>query len=126
MQRFVIGLVVILTLVACSVDDETGNSAQADASGPAGAAAEVQIGDASFSVDEITITAGQTVTWTNGDDVGHTITHGEDGVAATGALFDEPINVDQTVSFTFTEPGTYPVTCTIHPAMQMTVVVEAP
>lgn len=126
MQRCFIGLVAILMLVACSVDDETGASAQADVSGPAGAAAEVQIGDASFSADEITISAGETVTWTNGDDVGHTMTHGEDGVAVTGALFDEPINVDQTVSFTFTEPGTYAVTCTIHPSMQMTVVVEAP
>jgi plastocyanin len=115
--------VLALTLAACASEEPSDPSARAELSAPAGTDAEVSIENERFSVDEISIQVGETVTWRNRDEMGHTITHGEDGAPATSAMFDEPVSVDQTVSFTFEEPGEYPVTCTIHPQMQMTVIV---
>ena len=39
-------------------------------------------------------------------------------------MFDEPLSAGQTVVITFDEVGTFPVTCTVHTDMQMTVIVE--
>jgi plastocyanin len=100
-----------------ATEAEQGMSAPADAQ-------QVTIRDMAFSVDELTVPVGTTVTWLNDDDAGHTVTHGEDGAPQGEALFDEAVNAGQAVSYTFEEPGTYPVTCKIHKDMQMTITVE--
>lgn len=100
------------------------SGAQQAASAPAGTEEQVVVEDHAFHPEELTVAEGTTVTWVNEDDLGHTVTHGEGGAPVQDAAFDEPISVDQVVSYTFEEPGTYPVTCSIHPAMQMTVIVE--
>lgn len=101
-----------------------GDGTPAGTPGAGGAGAEVIIDDLAFGDQEITVSAGTTVTWINNDSVGHTVTNGEDGQAAADAMFDEPIGVGEEVTVTFDEPGTYQVTCTIHPEMNMTVVVD--
>lgn len=72
----------------------------------------------------LTIPAGTTVNFVNEDAAPHTATHGTDGNAADGAEFDIDLPTGESGSFTFDDPGTYPVTCRIHPAMNMTITVE--
>jgi plastocyanin len=74
--------------------------------------------------DTLTISAGTTVTFVNNDNFAHTATHGEDGAPAADDLFDLDLAAGASGEFTFDDPGTYPVTCRIHPSMNMTVVVE--
>jgi plastocyanin len=72
-----------------------------------------------FRPDELTVSAGTTVTWTNQDLVAHTTTSDDD-------LWDsERMGQGDSFSFTFEEPGTYTYICSIHPTqMQGTVSVE--
>jgi plastocyanin len=86
---------------------------------------EVVLGDMSYSPGELTVAAGTTVTFTNPSSFPHTVTHGTGGRPADDAAFDEAISPDGgTVEITFDEPGTYDITCKLHPSMQMRVVVE--
>lgn len=101
-------------------------SASAQASPSAGASGEVtmvEILNTDFGPD-ITVPVGTTVMWMNGDGFAHTATEGTNGVAAPDALFDLQLAAGASDSYTFTEAGTYQVTCTLHPTMNMTVTVE--
>jgi plastocyanin len=99
-------------------------SVQAEPSAAASAAeTTVDIATLKFGPD-VTVAAGTTVTWKNGDTVPHTATEGSNGVKAPDARFDVQLPVGKSGTFTFTDPGTYQVTCTIHPTMNMTVTVQ--
>ena len=114
-----------LALVGCGPPEEGGAASEAAATNvPEDADATVTLRDFAFEPAEITVAAGDTVAFVNADDAGHTVTNGEGGAAAAEAVFDEPVSAGQTVVITFEEAGTFPVTCTIHPDMQMTVIVE--
>ncbi len=67
--------------------------------------------------DAIPIERGQAVAFINQDSVAHTVTEGI-GVAEPDACVDERIAVGATVMVTFLELGDYPITCTLHAAMQ--------
>lgn len=75
-----------------------------------------------FSVKDLEINKGQSVVFVNDDDTNHNITVKGDGngVSVNGGLqppggkFEMP----------FAKPGTYAVTCGIHPKMKMTIVVK--
>ena len=87
---------------------------------PAAASAvkQVKIDNFSFMPKTLTVAAGTTVTWTNHDDVPHT-------VVSTKKMFASPaLDTDQRFSFRFTAPGTYPYYCSVHPMMTGTVVVR--
>ena len=115
----------VLAMAGCTPGSEASPSgAEPNLSAPAATEEQVVVRDLSFMPDEITISEGTTVSWVNEDEQGHTITHGEDGVPLAEALVDEPLNAGQAVTYTFEEPGTYPVTCKIHQELQMTVIVE--
>lgn len=79
----------------------------------------VEIVDFAFSPATLTITAGDTVTWTNGDAVVHTAT------STAGAFDSGDLAMGESYSFTFTEPGTYDYLCTPHPSMTGRIVVLA-
>ena len=80
---------------------------------------QVQIDQFIFAPQRITVKAGTTVTWVNGDDIPHTI-------AATNKLFkSKTLDTQDRFSFTFTTPGTYEYFCSLHPHMTGAVVVEA-
>src|SRR6185503_6069275 len=99
-------------------------SAQAELSAAASAGeTTVDIKALKFGPD-VTVAAGTTVTWKNSDTVPHTVTEGSNGVEAPDARFDVQLPVGKSGSFTFTDAGTYKVTCTIHPTMNMTVTVQ--
>ncbi len=72
----------------------------------------------------ITVNVGETVTWVF-DDNG--MAHDVNGLGgdAKGKL-RSPLKKSGTYTYTFTEPGTYDYTCTPHPEMRGTVVVETP
>lgn len=64
------------------------------------------------------VDVGQTVSWTNRDEAPHTVS------GANGAWGDyETFELDETVSFTFDAPGTYPYFCLFHRSMVGVVVV---
>lgn len=99
-------------------------SAEPSSSAPAsGAVTMVEIRNSDFGPD-LTVPANTTVMWMNGDGFAHTATEGSDGVAAPDALFDLQLAAGASDSYTFAEAGTYQVTCTLHPNMNMTITVE--
>ncbi len=79
----------------------------------------VTIDDFAFSPATLTVTAGDTVTWTNDDAVTHTAT------STTGAFDSGDLAPGASFSFTFTTPGTYDYLCTPHPSMTGRIVVQA-
>jgi plastocyanin len=91
--------------------------------GASGAVTMVEILNSHFGPD-LTVAVGATVMWMNGDGFAHTATEGSNGVAAPDALFDLQLAAGASDSYTFAEAGTYEVTCTLHPNMNMTVTVQ--
>jgi len=82
------------------------------------AAAEVKIDNFSFGPQTITVPVGATVTWTNHDDIPHTI------VSTDGVFKSKVRDTDEKFSYTFTKAGTYSYFCSVHPKMTGTVVVQ--
>jgi plastocyanin len=78
-----------------------------------------------FSPASVTITAGDTVTWTVTGAAPHTVTSDDGAFSSPGSF----LTTGQTYQFTFSTPGTYHYHCEIHGApgsgMIGTVVVEA-
>ena len=83
----------------------------------AAAAQEVKIDNFSFGPATITVDKGTTVTWTNRDDIPHT-------VVSDGTFKSKAIDTDEKFSYTFAKPGTYSYFCSIHPKMTGKVVVK--
>src|SRR5260370_12201662 len=73
-----------------------------------------------FSPNPIQITAGSTVTWTNGTGPTHTSTSNT-GVWNTGNIGPGPT----TGAVSFPTVGTFPYHCAIHPSMTSAVIVSA-
>ena len=91
----------------------------AGAQGPAKSQGiEVKIDNFSFSPAALKVKAGTQITWTNGDDIPHTVVSNgqafKSKVLATGEKF----------TYTADKPGTYSYSCSIHPNMTGKVVVE--
>ncbi|MFI4935887.1 MAG: cupredoxin family copper-binding protein [Caulobacterales bacterium] len=78
----------------------------------------VTIDNFTFDPMTVTVPAGGTVTWTNGDDVPHTVR------AVDGAFHSKPIDTGESFSFTFAAPGVYAYFCSIHPKMLGKVIVK--
>lgn len=79
---------------------------------------QVKIDNFSFTPKTLTVPAGTKVTWTNHDDVPHTV------VSTKKAFASPALDTDERFSFRFTTPGTYPYYCSVHPMMTGTVVVK--
>lgn len=105
-----IAAVMLLALVACPALDRK------VAANPL--TAEVTIDNFTFSPATLTVKAGTQVTWTNHDDMPHTVTS-EDQTFKSKAL-----DTDEKFSFTPSKPGTYTYYCSIHPKMTGKLVVE--
>src|SRR4029078_10342354 len=70
-----------------------------------------------FEPKELKVKVGTTVTWTNRDDIPHT-------VVSAGKFRSKTMDTDGTFSFTFTAPGEYKYFCSLHPHMTGAVKVE--
>jgi amicyanin len=90
----------------------------ASAQQPQTSSTEVKIDNFSFGPATLTVTAGATVTWTNRDDIPHTVVSGDK------AFKSKALDTDEKFSFTFAKPGTYSYFCSIHPKMTGKVVVQ--
>src|SRR5256885_14179730 len=80
--------------------------------------AEVKIDNFSFGPQTLTVSVGATVTWTNRDDIPHTV------VSTDGVFKSKVQDTDEKFSYTFTKAGTYPYFCSIHPKMTGQVMVK--
>ncbi len=93
-------------------------SSDSSAKTPQPAAAEVKVDNFSFGPATLTVAVGTTVTWTNRDDIPHTI------VSTEKVFKSKVLDTDEKFSFTFDKAGTYPYFCSIHPKMTGSVVVR--
>jgi len=78
---------------------------------------KVTIDNFTFSPAELKLKVGDTVTWTNHDDIPHT-------VVSAGKFRSKTMDTDNTFSFTFTTAGDYKYFCSLHPHMTGMIKVE--
>jgi plastocyanin len=81
---------------------------------------DVKIDNFSFGPVTVTVPVGATVTWTNRDDIPHTVVSTDDSKTFKSKVLD----TDEKFSFTFSKAGTYPYFCSIHPKMTGKVIVQ--
>jgi plastocyanin len=112
-------LALALVAAGCGGDDDdngggggggSGGGAQAPAA--TGGSAKVSMKDIKFNPGTVKISAGDTVTWTNDDSVGHDVTgdgfkSGDAGGISQGGTFEHK----------FDKAGTFKYKCTVHPGM---------
>jgi plastocyanin len=79
---------------------------------------KVTIDNFTFSPAAVTVPVGATVTWTNDDDMVHTVTE------AHRQFSSNELETGDTYTHTFTTPGTYTYYCALHPKMTATVIVK--
>jgi plastocyanin len=81
----------------------------------------VSIQNFSFSPGNRTVSAGTTITWTNNDNVAHTVTSSQ----GSQTVFDSGnIPPGGSFTFTFSQTGTFNYFCTLHPSMTAQVTVQ--
>ncbi|MBS0479353.1 MAG: cupredoxin family copper-binding protein [Proteobacteria bacterium] len=85
---------------------------------PAGPVA-VRISNFTFGPKTVTVKVGQTVTWTNDDDIPHTV------VATDKSFRSKVIDTGQSFSLIFTRAGQFAYFCSLHPMMTGKVTVVA-
>jgi plastocyanin len=120
-------LLLALAMTACSstASSPAESTVASDDGGGGDGGNVVGMAGSSFSPESITISAGDSVEFNNDDGTSHRIVEGEDGAEVDDPAFEAlSLSAGDSSSVTFDEPGTYQVTCSIHPSMQMTVIVE--
>ncbi|BAM90960.1 putative copper binding protein [Bradyrhizobium oligotrophicum S58] len=78
---------------------------------------KVTIDNFTFTPAQVTVKVGDTVTWTNHDDIPHT-------VVSAGKYRSKALDTDDSFSFTFAAAGDYKYFCSLHPHMTGVVKVE--
>jgi plastocyanin len=77
----------------------------------------VSIDNFTFAPVELKVKIGDTITWTNHDDIPHT-------VVSAGKFRSKTLDTDNAFSFTFTAAGDYKYFCSLHPHMTGMIKVE--
>ena len=111
-----LGLIATIGLVACATTSSGG------AAPAAPKAASVSIKGTAFIPATLDIAKGTTVTWTNEDTTGHTVTSGANRTKDN--KFDSSLEGGKTSSFTFDTAGTFDYFCSRHSSMKATVAVK--
>jgi plastocyanin len=108
------GVVAVLVVygVASGADDG-GETTAAPAGTP-----RVSISAFAFHDAELTVEVGETVTWTNDDNIGHSV------VATDRSFISDTLRTGQTFTHTFDAAGTFTYICAIHPQMTGTITVS--
>jgi plastocyanin len=120
-----------LVVAGCGDDDDddgggggNGGATTQEESGGGGGGAQVGMQNIQFDPAEVTINAGEAVTWTNDEAVAHDV----DGSGPGGDFSSGPeggMNEGDEFAFTFDEPGMYDYVCRVHaPGMAGTVTVR--
>jgi plastocyanin len=84
----------------------------------------VRMDGSDFIPAQLTIAAGTEVIFVNVSEFEHTVTEGTGGRAVEEPFVDIEVVEGDSEGVTFDEPGTFEITCRIHPTMQLTVTVE--
>jgi len=113
MRRFTVPRTAVLSVVLLVTIAGAGHHAAVLAD-----SGTVSIQDFSFQPGNSTISAGDTLTWSNGDSVTHTVS-ADDGSFDSGSLA-----TGDTASWRFDSAGSYSYHCNIHPFMQGTITVN--
>ncbi len=113
MSRVVLAALSLAALAACNTPTPSASPEPVDP-GQVTDDPTIVVSDMSFTSDRLTVEAGTTVTWVFQDDMPHNV---------VGDGFASEIMQSGTFTYTFTDPGTYPYVCTLHPNMTGTVVV---
>jgi len=104
-------LVMISTLLIPTLNSKAQEQAQKSP-------AEVKIDNFSFGPKTLTVSVGTEVTWINRDDIPHNI-------VSTDGVFESKVrDTNETFSYKFVNPGTYPYYCSLHPKMTGKIVVH--
>lgn len=105
----------ILLFLSCSKN----NSSYGNNTPPSGSNSnKVNIINMSFVASTTTVTKGTTVTWTNSDDMAHTVTADDNSFASND------LNKGDSFTHTFNSTGTFAYHCSIHTGMTGSVVVK--
>lgn len=117
-------LVSTLALAACGSSASTGNSSSSSPN-------TVTLGATDFDQHAITIKAGTALTFDDTNGGYHQICLGKDMQCSASATGPKDlggsgfsINTGQKKDMTFDTPGTYAITCSVHPNMNLTVTVQ--
>lgn len=117
-------IALLLVLAAGCGEKESGGSGTAGgtatepATASGGKTVPVRMKDILFVPEKISARVGQTVVWTNEDDVAHTVK------AKSGADFEsKAISKGKTYKAKLTKAGTIDYVCTIHPSQTGTITV---
>ena len=102
-----------------------GNIPVAEGAGGSTSTTTVAVDIVDFTHQDVTVTVGTTVTWTQQDSAFHTTTSGS--MSILSGIWDSPaLGKGDSFSFTFDEVGTFQYFCRFHPSiMQATITVVA-
>ena len=120
MSRSVSNAILAAVLVIGFASIETGRKGSIANAQETVSTMEVKIDNFSFGPTALTVPVGTTVTWTNRDDIPHTVVSTDDPKAFKSKVLD----TGEKFSFTFSKAGTYPYFCSIHPKMTGKVIVQ--
>ncbi|HUQ64123.1 MAG TPA: plastocyanin/azurin family copper-binding protein [Acidimicrobiales bacterium] len=116
------GFALLFGVSACggSGDDKAAAPTESSASASGN---QVTIKTFAFQPKPAKVKVGDSVTWTNADDILHTVTSGTRG--NPDGKFDQKLDgVGAKAMFTFANAGTFSYHCSIHPGMDATVEVS--
>jgi plastocyanin len=106
-------LALAVAITGCTANQNPAPQSTGPATHVAGPGA-ISIKNFAFSPQQITVTQGTTVTWTNQDSIQHTVVSDS---GAPEAFSSGPLSQGGSFAFTLTKPGTYNYHCSIHPSM---------
>lgn len=110
-------LLSVLLIAGCGKDKATDSNNNPPPDGTPGTT--VVISNFSYSPSTLSVSAGDTVTWRNDDNVNHTVT------SNSGSELNSPLlSHGQTYTHVFNSSGNYPYHCTVHPTMAGSVTVQ--
>jgi plastocyanin len=83
-----------------------------------GGSAQLSVENFKFGPDKLTVAKGTEVTWTNQDDIPHSI------VLSALGVHSKVLDTDKTFTYRFDKAGTFSYICGLHPFMHGQVVVK--
>src|SRR3954452_25027649 len=86
--------------------------------GASAATHQVAIDGLKFQPDSLTVQSGDSIVWTNKDPFPHTVT------SPSGGFDSHEIAPGQSWKYTASKKGTFGYTCTLHPIMKATLIVN--
>ncbi len=117
-STFILYLIIGIAIISCSKSGGTYGSPTPPPPPPPSGAGVIGMSGSSFSPSGVSVKVGTKVTWTNNDNVAHTVT------SNNGTTFDSgTLAVGASFSFTPTVAGSFPYHCNFHGGMAGTITV---